>query len=169
MNKQIKYIIFSGPIGSGKTTQMYYLASKQKRFTVVDSLDPVNHKDFSICLKELGLPDAYAYYELRSDSENINTYEKLTKEHGVLVIILIPRLFEICEKRIIEEQRLGGRDKDQRGLCLYDFTQAIKTYRDFKYFTACVNLNIENVEITEEDSILSVNKKIESIMKKYGV
>ena len=35
-SNQIKYIIFSGPIGSGKTTQMSYFGSKYKEFTVIE-------------------------------------------------------------------------------------------------------------------------------------
>lgn len=166
-SNQIKYIIFSGPIGSGKTTQMSYFGSKYKEFTVIETLDPINQPN--LCLKEGGLPDIYAYSGGLDNRDRITEHENVTREHGILFIVLLPKTFEMVQKRLDLEQTITKSPINIKGLDHHAFNDSMKLYRDFKNFVITINLNVENIEVNENDSIVNINRKVEEIVLKYGI
>jgi deoxyadenosine/deoxycytidine kinase len=163
--KTIKYIIFSGPIGSGKTTQMHYLANQNPLLTIVGH--PELLKQPNTCLIEGGLPDIYAYQNLADEKQLINDFNDLNQKYGILNIILVPLSFHCCKERIELANKIFKQPINPNGLDKDIFSKALQSYKAFKNNTMHMGTNVEYVNFDINSSILDINKKIVAILGNY--
>jgi hypothetical protein len=163
----IKYLVFCGPIGCGKTTQIGYLWSNNKHIRLMN--DYISDPSISLSVKERGLPDLFAYNDTQEIDQLIYNYEQFHKKNGIVFVVFVPSKFEICRSRILKAQQLFGCQFNPRGLIEEDFNNAIDVYKNFKNLMVHKNMNIEFIEFVDRDSVIAINKKVLDSLSKYNL